>query len=321
MTPPIVKPSETTDPLASLLATALERRIEEETSLYVSEVDTLRALLDQFATHVRAEVRHRTLSTMLASVGEKAPPFTPPAPDVEAKLKTSLRALLGQLGEPDPFVQAPRPSEVVEEAAPQILTPEEPVVETPSLDNLRRAIANRPVALVGGITVNEKVTLLHKRFDLPVEWLEIDSGAPRSTENALRRIRKRSVGAVIILESFLPHKAANPLVEACNLARIPWAYGARAGVGTIATALQELDRKTRPHEGSFYQSLPLRAFRLPDFSGKRSTSMRSSRSLVLRGSSKLIVIPPSGWRSQASRCRTTWRTSYSTRLSSWISFE
>jgi len=256
---------ESSDPVAALLQGALERRIEEETALHLCEVESLRGFLDEFESRVRAEVRHRTLAAMLASVGEKTPGFTDPCPDIEGKLKSSLRALLGQLGEPDPFVEPPRPNEVVEVAEPEVLTLPPPVVqlaprvileaptEVIALDNLRRALADRPVALVGGIAINEKVDLLHRKFDLTVEWLEIDSGSPRSTENALRRIRKRSVGAVILLEAFLPHKATVPMVEACNASRVPWAYGARAGVGTITTALQELDRKTSPSQGSFFR--------------------------------------------------------------------
>ena len=259
--PPPPIQSDALDPVAALLQGALERRIEEETALHLCEVESLRGLLAEFEGRVRAEVRYRTLGAMLTAVGEKMPAFTDPSPDVEVKLKSSLRALLAQLGEPTPFVEPPRPDEVVEVVEPEVLTSlvvqvtPRVIVEAPTevlaLDNLRRALADRPVALVGGIAVNEKVDLIHRKFDLPVEWIEIDSGAPRSTENALRRIRKRSVGAVIILEAFLPHKAANPVVEACNASRIPWAYGARAGVGTISTALQELDRKTG--QGSFFR--------------------------------------------------------------------
>lgn len=252
---------ESSDPVVSLLHGALEKRIDEETSLYLSEVGVLRGLLSDFEARVKAEVRHRNLTSMLTAVGGAAPAFTDPSPGVEDKLKSSLRALLGQLGElvePVPFVEAPRRNEVVEEPAPKILTAPRIITEAPTeviaLDNLRRALANRPIALVGGITINEKMHLIHRKFDLPVEWLEIDSGSPRSTENVLRRIRKRSLGAVILLEAFLPHKAATPVVEACNATRTPWAYGARAGVGTITTALQELDRKTSPGQGSFFHA-------------------------------------------------------------------
>jgi hypothetical protein len=113
----------------------------------------------------------------------------------------------------------------------------------PKLPSLRSKLQGKTFAIVGGIAVNEKTALIKKRFGFDVEWLEIDQGAARQTDAISRKIRSGTVGAVILLESFMPHKATSAVSDACNAAHVPWVYGGRCGVGAIEGALNSLEDK------------------------------------------------------------------------------
>ena len=113
---------------------------------------------------------------------------------------------------------------------------------------LRAMVHDRTFALIGGISVNEKVELIRKKFGFEMEWLEIDQGAARETEAIVRRIRGGTIGAAIVLESFMPHKASNLVVDALNACQIPWAYGGRCGVGTIESGLTGMEVQLQQRE-------------------------------------------------------------------------
>jgi hypothetical protein len=100
-----------------------------------------------------------------------------------------------------------------------------------------------PVILVGGIADNVKIREITQRTGVELEWVSLEpSRSARIVEPLERRIRNRSVAAVIFAEQFLAHKEYNPLVAATRRADIPVAYAQRAGLHSLIIALRTLDQ-------------------------------------------------------------------------------
>jgi len=101
----------------------------------------------------------------------------------------------------------------------------------------------KPILLAGGMVVPEKLVSIKERFGLDLEWHEIDHDNPRASQTLVQRIRNGKVGAIILLEGVMRHSTYKPVVELCNLSRIPWAMGDKAGVASIQAAFTELERQ------------------------------------------------------------------------------
>lgn len=90
-----VVPKDSIPPVPNFLQAAVDRKVEEEAMFQLDAVDTLRRHLADYEVGVRDEIRHRTITAMLAAIGEKSPP-TPKDFD-HNNLREALRNLLGQL--------------------------------------------------------------------------------------------------------------------------------------------------------------------------------------------------------------------------------
>jgi len=116
----------------------------------------------------------------------------------------------------------------------------------PELPHLRKL--EKPILLAGGMFIPEKVTSIYERFGLNVEWHAIDHNNPKAQGPLLTRIRGQKLGAVILLEGFMRHDAFKPIAEACSTSFVPMAYGDKAGVASLASAFDELEKKLAPRK-------------------------------------------------------------------------
>jgi hypothetical protein len=121
--------------------------------------------------------------------------------------------------------------------------PVEPLTnhEWPALPRLHGL--TKPILLAGGLLIQEKLKSVQNRFGLDVEWHEIDHDNPRASQTLMSRIRTGKVGAIILLEGVMRHSTYKPVVEACNLNRVPYAMGDKAGIASLHGAFAELERK------------------------------------------------------------------------------
>jgi hypothetical protein len=102
---------------------------------------------------------------------------------------------------------------------------------------------SKPILLAGGMIIPEKIKSVRERFGFDVEWHEIDHDSPKASGTLMLRIRAGKVGGVILLEAFMKHSTFKPAVEACNLMKVPYAMGDKAGVASLQKALDELERQ------------------------------------------------------------------------------
>ena len=111
----------------------------------------------------------------------------------------------------------------------------------PELTALRDCTKTRPLVLVGGIAVPNKITSIHERFGFEVEWVEVYRN--KGDGASVARVSNGTVGAVIILEKFLGHKTSDKIVEVCKAQGIPWAYGGNAGLATLQRAMEQINNR------------------------------------------------------------------------------
>jgi len=116
----------------------------------------------------------------------------------------------------------------------------------PELPFLRKL--EKPILLAGGMYIPEKITSIYERFGLNVEWHAIDHNNPKAQGPLITRIRSQKLGAVILLEGFMRHDAFKPIAEACSTSFVPMAYGDKAGVASLASAFDELEKKLAPRK-------------------------------------------------------------------------
>ena len=145
---------------------------------------------------------------------------TPPAPSREPRLKTKA------FGTP-----VLPPGTKLDEADHQ----------WPALPNIRAL--KLPVLLAGGMLIPEKLKSVKERFGLEPEWHEIDHDNPRAEESLVQRIRNGKVGAVVLLEGVMRHSTFKSAVQACNTMNVPYAMADKAGVASLTSALDEIERK------------------------------------------------------------------------------
>ena len=118
--------------------------------------------------------------------------------------------------------------------------PAQPPQET--RPKLRSILQQKPILLVGGIPVPDKIAAIYDRHGIEVDWVEVYHG--KGGNAALTRIRQGNVGAVVILEKLLGHTVSEPLVQICKAQGIPWAFGGNAGTAAIQRALDKLETRT-----------------------------------------------------------------------------
>lgn len=122
--------------IASRLQQAFARKAEEEARVPLAAVETLLTDLGTYSTAIKKQAEEKALAAMLVAVGETAP--TPTSLDpIQAKLRTSLAALLEIVGSPfvPKVVPEPAPSGVMQ--APHAVEPEPELLD---------AIAGEPEA-------------------------------------------------------------------------------------------------------------------------------------------------------------------------------
>ena len=111
----------------------------------------------------------------------------------------------------------------------------------PDLPRLHKL--SKPILLAGGMIIPEKLVSIKERWGLDLEWHEIDHDNPRASQNLVTRIRTGKVGAIIILEGVMRHSTFRPVTEVCNLNKVPYAMGDKAGIASLQGAFAELERK------------------------------------------------------------------------------
>lgn len=116
------------------------------------------------------------------------------------------------------------------------------VLVLPDWPHLRGLVQRKPLVLVGGIPVPNKIASISDRFGLNVEWVQVyrDKGDAA----AIARVSNGTVAAVVILEKFLGHKTSEALVGVCKAQGIPFAFGASAGVSSLERAFKLIDTKS-----------------------------------------------------------------------------
>ena len=138
------------------------------------------------------------------------------------------------------------PSELKEKVAPPP-PEEEPQEEEPEpeaeLPNVRERAQAGPVVLVGGIAKQEKLERLHRQYGIEFEWVDTQRPGMHAISGLEKRVRDGRVLAVVVLDGLLGHKHYEPIVEAARTARIPVAYGDKAGKASLAAAFREIDAK------------------------------------------------------------------------------
>lgn len=113
----------------------------------------------------------------------------------------------------------------------------------PKLPALRAAMKTKPLVIIGGLVVNEKLDTCATRFGIKPEWLEVDSDAMRSADSAAARVRAGKVSAVILLEGLIGHKTSDKIVDACKSKGIPFVLADKGGIASLESALTTLDQK------------------------------------------------------------------------------
>ena len=116
------------------------------------------------------------------------------------------------------------------------------LVPWPELARLRAALAGGSLVVVGGLVVQAKLDLYAARFGVKPEWHETDGDAAQSIEILAKRIRAGGISAIIMLEGLMAHTACDKVVAACKAGRVPFALGDKGGTGSIADALDQIER-------------------------------------------------------------------------------
>jgi hypothetical protein len=113
----------------------------------------------------------------------------------------------------------------------------------PKLPWLRDAMKKKPLIIVGGLIVNEKLDLCTTRFGIKLEWHEAEGDSVRSAETMAQRIRAGGPAGVLVLEGLLGHKSSDKIISACKAKGIPFAYVDKGGVASIEAGLNTIETK------------------------------------------------------------------------------
>lgn len=139
---------------------------------------------------------------------------------------------------PEPPKSTPKP------VAKKAETEKASVLHTwPKLPWLRDAMKKKPLIIVGGLIVNEKLDLCTNRFGIKLEWHEAEGDSVRAAETMAQRIRSGGPCGVLILEGLLGHKSSDKIINACKAKGIPFAYVDKGGVASIEAGLNTIETK------------------------------------------------------------------------------
>src|SRR5580698_4875457 len=108
--------------------------------------------------------------------------------------------------------------------------------------SLRERYGESALVLVGGVRKEAKLRLVAERFGLEVEWYEIDGDSPKAAAAFVNRLRGSNVGAVLLLQAFLPHKFSGKIIAACVQYNVPFALADNGGSAALEQAFNDLER-------------------------------------------------------------------------------
>jgi hypothetical protein len=121
---------------------------------------------------------------------------------------------------------------------------ESPVTyDWPELPNLRKRIEDAGLYLVGGLRREEKIELVKERFGIEPGWFSIDNGSSKDIKGVVKRVRAGRIGAIVFLEGLTSHNAWYDVQAACKATNTPFAAADKAGVASIADALNDIERQ------------------------------------------------------------------------------
>ena len=140
----------------------------------------------------------------------------------------ALRDLLGEeLVRPVPSARKKEKPHHVEDDAPDI----DPTWRLLPLVRGRKAV------ILGGDRREPNRERLERAFQLAsLEWPSIDG--PRKVESVAESIRGGGYGLVLVLQPYVAHKQANPIIEAAKETSVPWALVEGYGVAAVRLGLE-----------------------------------------------------------------------------------
>lgn len=100
--------------------------------------------------------------------------------------------------------------------------------EVISLPKLQAAAESKPVVLVGGLVVNEKLAWIARHYGFTPTWIETENGV-KGVQSLEGRILDGNIAAVVILDGLISHRHFDPVVAATRQTGTPLAYGDTAG--------------------------------------------------------------------------------------------
>lgn len=104
-------------------------------------------------------------------------------------------------------------------------------------------VRGRRALMVGGDPREPNRARLEHFFEFAsLEWPDIDG--PRRTEAVVARIKKRTVEVVVVLQGFVDHAQAEPIISAAKAHDVTWVLAEGYGVTAIRNAFERFHPKT-----------------------------------------------------------------------------
>lgn len=109
------------------------------------------------------------------------------------------------------------------------------------LPKLAKASLARPVFIVGGLRIEDKLRALERKFGVRCVWQEVYRDTGGAT--IAGRIAAGGACGVVILEHLMGHKTSIHLVSACKATGTPMTYAGKGGTASLAAAMEFLEQK------------------------------------------------------------------------------
>jgi len=98
-------------------------------------------------------------------------------------------------------------------------------------------VRGRKAVILGGDPREPNRERLERAFQFAsLEWPSIEG--PRKVEAAVERIRRGTYGVVLVLQPFVAHQQATPIIEAAKDAGVPWAIVEGYGIASVRLGLE-----------------------------------------------------------------------------------
>jgi hypothetical protein len=107
---------------------------------------------------------------------------------------------------------------------------------------LRAGLVEKPLLLVGGTTMEDRVRGIKERTGITLDWKQIARSAPRQVASIAETIAKRGPLGCLIVDGFMSHKDWWPIQNACKQSGMPYAMADKAGTASIERAFDALER-------------------------------------------------------------------------------